>query len=240
MNKTIHTLNRTLAPAILPLSWVALLSIFILLYRAFGLPTPAEILPIAQRSFEAYGTPILVVAAFIECLFMISIYFPGSFVIAVAVVISQKTSIELLQIGTLSWIGFVGALAVNYWLGEKGFYTVLLKFGRQDIITNMQQRLARRGNIALFLTAIHPNFLAIAMVCLGIARRGIVVSTLKGAIFLIPWVSLIIGVLGVTATHVDVTNKNQAWYFVGLFLLWAVVEIVRVKSWREPPGIAST
>ncbi|HUP62133.1 MAG TPA: hypothetical protein VNA69_17130 [Thermoanaerobaculia bacterium] len=228
--------KTVIAPGMLPLAWAAILTAFIILYRLFDLPTPAEIVPVAKRYFDAYGWPVLIFAAFVECLFMISVYFPGSLVIAIAVLVSDKTLADLLRVGLFSWVGFVAALPVNYWLGEKGFYKVLLKIGRKDVVARMQDRLERRGRLTLFLSAIHPNFLAITMVCLGIARQGVLRSTFLGGLYLIPWVALIITVLGATTSRVDVTDKNQAWYFVAAFLIWAIVEILRARRWKTSAG----
>lgn len=224
-------LARILAPGLLPFLWALLFAIFALAYRVFDFPTPAETVAFAERLFEQYGIYVLLVAAFIEGIFMISVYFPGSLVIAVAVVVSDKTIPSLAAIGFLAWLGFVASLPVNYYLGKEGFYRSLLVLGRRDVIVRMQRWLDRRGRVAVFLSAFHPNILAIAVVCMGIAREGLKRTVTLAAASLIPWITLTIALLSVITKQVDVTDQNQAWYFIGLLVLWGIVLVLKEIWW---------
>jgi membrane protein DedA with SNARE-associated domain len=220
---------RVLAPGALPFAWAVLFACFAVPYRLLGFPPPDEFVAITQDLLNRYGLILLPAAAFIEGLFMISVYFPGSLVIAVAVFLSDKSVLSLVIIGALTWAGFVAALPIDYWLGREGFYRGLLWMGRRDVIENMENWLLRRGRSALFWASFHPTFLSVAIVCTGIAQRGLRNSVAPAALFLIPWISLIIAILAFVTKQVDIRDQNQTWVFIAILILWGVVLVVRSR-----------
>ena len=228
----VRRLGSALSPGLLPFSWAALFAVFAVIYRMLDMPDPSEVVATTRFLFDQYGLFVLIPAAFLEGIFMISIYFPGSLVVVIAIFLSNKSPEALLSIGFFSWIGFSAALPLNYYLGREGFYRALLALGRKDTVERMQAWLDRRGKWALFLSAFHPNILAVAMVCMGIAHEGMKKSVSIGATSMFPWLILVIGVLGIVTDEIDVTDRNQAWYFVGLLLFWGLILVLKEKRWR--------
>jgi membrane protein DedA with SNARE-associated domain len=222
-----------LSPGLLPFIWAVLFAFFAVLYRLFNLPSPAQTVVFARDLFNNYGVYVLTLAAFVEAIFMISVYFPGSLVIAIAVVISDKSPDSLFTIGLLVWLGFVAALPLNYYLGKEGFYRGLLVLGGRDVIHKMQRWMERRGRTAVLLSACQPSILAFAVVCMGITREGLVRTIFLAAISLIPWVALIIVLLSIITKGIDVTDKNQAWYFIALLVLWGLVLVLKERRWKN-------
>ncbi len=230
--RVLRKLGYILSPGLLPFTWAALFGVFALAYRLLGLPNPAETVAFAERLFAEYGVYVLLVAAFVGRVVWISANFPGSFVIGVPVRVSDKSLTWLMTIGALSWLGFVASLPVNYYLGREGFYRSLLVLGRRDVIERMQHWLARRGRLAVFLSAFHPNILAVALVCMGIAREAVGRTLALAAASMIPWIALVLALLSAVSRRVDVGNQNQAWYFIGLLVAWGSVLVLRGRRWR--------
>jgi hypothetical protein len=68
---------------------------------------------------------------------------------------------------------------------------------------------------------------------MGITRQGLVRTIFLAAISLIPWVALIIVLLSIITKGIDVTDKNQAWYFIALLVLWGLVLVLKERRWKN-------
>lgn len=214
-------------PGHLPFILGATFITFAFVYRFLGLPEPEEMAEIINFFYNTYGVQILFFAAFLEGIFMISFYFPGSFVILLAVFISDKSITDLSYIATLSFLGFVFSVAINYLLGKYGFYHALLWMGKRNTIESMQKWLDHKGRIAIFLSAFHPNFLAIAVVCMGISREGILRTGMSASLSLAFWVPLWTIVAAVLLSQVNIEDPNQHWYIFAAFVVWGVFLIIK-------------
>jgi membrane protein DedA with SNARE-associated domain len=213
--------------------WALMFAVFSILYSVLGLPPASAIVSWLERAFSSYGVLVVALAAFVEGLFMVSVYFPGSLVVVVALMVANNTINDVFIVSVCAWLGFVAALPVNYWLGREGFYRLLLRFGRKDVITRMQDWLARRGQLALFLSAFHPNILAVAMVCRGIARMSFGHSVILGSMFMVPWLALVVVLIRVFRSQANPSDPNQSWYFVGALIVWGLVLIAKSSFERQ-------
>lgn len=203
-----------------------LFAIFTLLYQLLNLPDPERLGQIVQSLYDLYGMVALFIAAFIEAIFMVNIYFPGSFMIVLAVFLSPKTVASLFIIALIAWLGFMLAGFVNYWLGNKGFYKILLFLGKRDIVEKMQAWMKRRGKYAVFLAASHPNVLAITQICMGISRVGIIRNIILSGLTLAFWVPLWTIFFAFISKSAEIAKFPYGWYMMGLFILWGIIAIV--------------
>lgn len=228
----IRRIKAGLAPAVIPFALAIAFSIFITLYRIAGLPSPTDIAFSATSFYKLYGNTIILPSAYIEGIFMISLYFPGSFVILIGVFASDKTLISLAALGLTAWFGFMLAGITNYFLGKFGYYRLLLFLGRKDSIVNMQRWLSQHGKIAIFLSAFHPNFLSVALVCAGITRRNFIRTIVLAGVSQLFWIAFWIVVGTPILQNVNMEDPNQAWYLVLLLILWGFGLIARdrIKS----------
>jgi len=221
-----------MAPGMVPLLFAVAFAIFTVIYKTIGLPPPSEIAVIGKELYANYGNITLLIAAFLEGVFMINIYFPGSFVILLAVFLSDKTATQLSLIAFFCWLGFVGAGPLNYWLGNAGFYRVLLKIGKNDIVIKMRRWMDKRGKVAILLASIHPNFLAVAQVCMGISSEGYRKTLTLTALSLAMWVPLWTIIFSIVLKQVDMSDSNQAWYVVAIFIIWGIVLILKDNVYK--------
>ena len=81
---------------------------------------------------------------------MLSFYLPGSFVIVLAVIVSDKSIYSLTLLGASSWVGFTIANVCNYYLGRFGYFRVLLFLGKNKLIEDMKKWLDKNASKTLF------------------------------------------------------------------------------------------
>lgn len=230
LKKQLYTIKHYFEPGIFPLTMAVALTVFGLLWKPLGLPNSVELAEIAEKLFAQYGIIILFIGAFIEGIFMVNLYFPGSFVILLAILVSDRSVEALSLIALVVWIGFALSAALNYYLGRYGFYKVLLYLGSPKVITRMRSWLDKKGKLAVLLAAIHPNFLAISLVCMGIAREGLVKSmqlALGGLLFWVPILTIL------TAIILPEPSESYAfyWYLVVIFFVWGIILVI--KDWKK-------
>lgn len=209
-------------PGVFPFSLVFFFLLFILIYRLFDLPDPTEIARISSSLYEKYGLWVLLISSFAEGLFMISLYFPGSFVIVFAVIVFGNNSVQLLFVALISIVGFTLANIINYYLGKYSYYSFLLKLGRQDIVEKMQIRFQKSSMRTILFTAFHPNFLAIACICAGIANYNLGKLILQSIFALSLWVSLWTSIVAIFISKINIEDPNSAVYFLILLICWGL------------------
>ncbi len=202
----------------------------VLFFReSLGLPGIDTYTDIAKGFFDRYGLFALYVAAVIESLFMISLYFPGSFVFVLAILVSDRSPLSLGEIVFVGWASVLTATIINYWLGKEGFYRLLLHFGAERTVEDMQAWLEKRGRWAVFLSAAHPNILAVTNICMGIARTGLLKSLALSFIAIIFWIPLQVYILGFVLP--DPKESTALLQFaIAAILVWFGIREVRRKN----------
>lgn len=215
-----------ISPGIIQFLLAVFLILLIFADKTLGLPSFVDMAEGMKTLFDKYGFIVLTIMAFVESLFMLGLYFPGSYVIILSVIMSDKSLVSLSQIGFYCWIGFVAANCLNYFLGRYGYYKVLLLLGKEKTISQMQNWLSQHQFKTIFFSAIHPNFLSVTVVCCGISRilflKTIIVSSLALAVWIIIWI--------ITTTpflkSISIDDPNQGIYLVCFFFLWGVINII--------------
>jgi membrane protein DedA with SNARE-associated domain len=216
---------RFTEPGHFPFFLGALFLIFAYLYRALNLPQPTELMEIGRQLYDEYGLLALLSSSFIEGVFALGFYLPGSFVILLSVYLSPKTLSALATIAFVSVLGFLMAAGTNYWLGRYGFYQLLLWARQGKKIEEMQRWLDRSGLATILVTAVWPNSLAVATVCMGIAREGLLKTLVISGIGLIFWIPIWTTIAATVLPYVNIEDPNQHWYIFGAFVFWGVILI---------------
>jgi membrane protein DedA with SNARE-associated domain len=222
-------LTNLLLPGVFPLSICIFFGLFIFLYRVFGLPSPSELVTLIVKWFNLYGYWLLLLAAFLEGLFVIGMYFPGSLAIALAIYSLGKTPIDLFYIGIISFFAFMLSNFLNYYLGKYGYYKFLLLIGKKDIINKMQVSMNKNGNKTFFITGFFPNFIAITSVCAGISKLNFIKTISLLFFSLLFWVTVWTIVGSIIIKRVNLQDNNQSLYILAAIFLWAVYLIIKEK-----------
>lgn len=75
----------------------------------------------------------------------------------------------------------------------------------------------------LFLAGFHPNFLSIAIVCMGITKENFAKTILLSVLSQASWILIWLIIAGPFISKIDITNKNQIGYYIAVIFLWGVV-----------------
>lgn len=231
---TIRNCWIIIKPGIIPLILAISYILFIFCYRLLGLPSPETLGKLFSHLLTEYGTPILIVASLIEGVFMISFYFPGSFVILLSILVSDKSIKSILFICIYSLVGFLMSNIINYFLGLFGYYKALLFLGKGDTVKKMEIWLSKNKYKTLFFASVHPNILSFAFVSCGIAKQKSLPLFVFSLFSLSFWISLWVIIFLPLLKIVNIQDPNQAWYIVILLLVWSIVligrELIRKKT----------
>jgi len=143
---------------ILPISALAFYLLTIILWKLELIPEPKEILNILEGLYTRYGYLGLIIATFLESIVYLGLYFPGSLIIALAVFFSDGSYPELLIISVIVALTLTVTAVINYFLGR---YVSIKKFSKSKMISK-----------GLFLSMLHPDFLAFFFFNEGLTNRG--------------------------------------------------------------------
>lgn len=216
-----------ISPGIFPFTICLFLLIFIFFYRLFNLPAPQELALLIQLWFEEYGLLLLLFAAFVEGVFVVGMYFPGSLAILLAVYTLGKTPLDLFYIGSIAFFAFLIANIINYYLGKFGYYRFLLLIGKKDIVDKMQASMQKHGNKTFFLTGFFPNFIAITSVCAGISNMNILKIIFLLASSLLLWITFWTITASFVIKQINLEDNNQSIYLLIVIFLWGVFLVIK-------------
>ncbi len=227
-----HDIKRFLeyiAPGAFYFALAVAFVVMMFLREPLGLPGVDTLADIAKGFFDRFGLVALFVAAVIESLFMISFYFPGSLVVILAILVSDRSLSALTVIVLIGWASVLTATVINYWLGKEGVYRVLLKLGSEESVQTMQRWLEKRGKWAVFLSGVHPNILAITNICMGIAHAGLVRTLALSFVAIAFWIPVQVYLLGFVLPDPHESTMLLQWVIAaGIFALG--VREVRKKA----------
>lgn len=228
-----RTLTR-IAEFLKPGMFYFLMAFFVILIamnrEALGLPSVESLTNIVRTFFDSYGLWALYIAAVIESLFMISLYFPGSFVVVLAILVSDRSLPALAAIVLIGWASVLTATIINYWLGREGFYRLLLKLGSEDVLNNMQAWLTKRGRLAIFLAGVHPNILAVVNICMGIARAGLAQTLLYSFMAIAFWIPVQVFILGFLLPDPEADTIFLQWIVAAALVGWGMYKIYQGRT----------
>ena len=229
MARVLHVIRVAEVPIFLAVFFV----LFLFLYNFFDLPPVDELLPTLRRWYHLYGWPLVFVAALVEGIFMINFYFPGSFVIILSVIAAEKSILVLGKNAVVVWLGFICAMVLNYFIGRTGFYRLLTQLDRKDLLERARIWATKTGRFAPWIAAVHPNFLALVVVNLGIGRTkfsdAIMVSAGATALWVVVWTAIV----ALFFREELVESPYQHWFVLGFFAIWAIVLIIKDKIGRR-------
>lgn len=220
-------LRDGLANAALPLC----LGLVVLLagFAHLVLPVPSiqALFVTLKDFFQDYGIPALLLSAFLEGLFVFSFYVPGSLVIIVGVILAADAPGRLIAIGIACWVGVTLAMIVDYAIGRFGLHRLFSVLGGDAAVTGTQAWMEKWGGAAIFLAAVHPNLLALVVVCAGIARAPFLATIASAALASALWIPLMLFLSWSVFRGVDLNAADPLPVVVGLFALWAAVLFIR-------------
>jgi len=148
----------------LPLS-ALIFYVCILVFWKFGfIPSPSNILILLETLYQSYGLVGLFIASFLEGIVYLGLYFPGSFIVALAVILSDGSFVSLLVISLVVALALTITTLINYSLGKK----ILSNRINKELFLK-EKRILSKG---LFISMLHPNALAFYFFDSGIKKQN--------------------------------------------------------------------
>lgn len=201
----------------------------------FGIPEQQDIINGAFGLFDLYGYWFVALAAFLEGILLVGLYFPGSVVLVLGVVAAGRSDkLEVWAVALVIMIAFYLSALLNYALGRYGWYHVLAKFGLQKPIGKMEARLKKHGQKILFSTYIHPNLGTFTATAAGILKMSFSIFALFSLLAIIFWNTIwtfVVMVVGEAAVkYLDMR------YFVMIFVTFALVKYYRDEKKKVLDG----
>ena len=149
----------------LPLSALVFYIGAVILWRVGIIPGPSEIFLFLENIYLSYGLMGLFIASFLEGIVYFGLYFPGSFIVALAVIFSDGTFSSLLLISIVVAIALTATSAINYLLGRR--------IPRNNENKELFQENKRWISGGILASALHPNALAFYFFNSGIKKRSL-------------------------------------------------------------------
>lgn len=168
---------------ILPLTALVFLGTAMVLWKFELIPDPKEILIILENLYLKFGYLGLVIATFLESMVYLGLYFPGSFIIALAVFFSDGSFVSLLTISILVASTLTLTSVINYFLGR---YVSRKDFFEKKEFVKESKSISK----GLFVSMLHPDLMAFYFFNAGLERENIK-KLIYVPIFMIPYGYLI-------------------------------------------------
>jgi len=148
----------------LPLSALIFYISAVILWKFGCIPSPSNIFLFLENLYQSYGLIGLFIASFLEGIVYFGLYFPGSFIVILAVILSDGTFKTFLFISLVVAIALTITSIINYILGRK-------------ILANRSNKglLLKKGPIfskGFLVSMLHPNALAFYFFNSGIKKQN--------------------------------------------------------------------
>lgn len=197
----------------LPLTALIFYLTILVLWNLGFIPPPTEIVVFLENLYTKYGFFGLFIATLLEGIVYLGLYFPGSFIIALAVFFSDGKFISLLNISVIVALTLTLTAFINYWLGR---YIVFKE--KQDIIESKKMT---KGLIASML---HPNLLAFYFFNEGL-EKGNIKKIAYVPVIIIPYGLAFAYMLSIFST-IAKQKLESPTFLLGLILIWMIVAFI--------------
>lgn len=230
-------IREHLSTIALPLFALAAFASFYAAWALFDLPPKEEVIRLAKIYFDAYGLITVLVCAFLEGVLFAGWYFPGSFVIVLAVIFAGRDPVQIAAITAVVTAGLIASYIFNFFVGKYGWYKLLSYLGFEEPLNNAQRQLVKYGPRVILLSYWHPNLAALTATAAGILhmpfRTFFVYSLAATTIWDISWA--IVGVaLGQAA--LTVIGPKFVIPFIALWIVLALIYKARSQKQPAPPS----
>ena len=200
----------------LPLSALIFYISIVILWKFKYIPSPSNILLLLENLYTYYGLIGLFIASFLEGIVYFGLYFPGSFVVALAVILSDGTFKSFFSISLIVAIALTITSLINYTLGKK-------------ILSNKLNRelLAEKKSIfskGLLVSMLHPNILAFYFFNLGIKKQNLL-KVLLVPLIMIPY-GLALGYLFYSIKDPLRTAIESPYIMISIILFWILLSFL--------------
>lgn len=194
---------------LVPLSALVFHIVVSILWMSGIIPPPTVIVDLLRGIYEQYGNLGLVIASFLEGIVYLGLYFPGSFIIALAVFFSDGKFISLFTISILVAITLTITSSINYFFGR------YITF-RKEVVTDN-----KRFSKGLLFSILHPNLLAFYFFNEGVHKNN------PAKILFVPLLMIPYGLLFAYTLHIfsgPIKSQLDNPYLIGaIIFVWVII-----------------
>jgi len=200
-----------------------------LVWTLFDLPTDKELIAVVYGWFTHYGLWIVFVAALLEGLLVVGQYFPGGFVIFVAVLSANRHIPRIAEVVIVVSVAFFISYLINYAIGKYGFYRLFLKFGLREPLEKAREKLQQNYLYAIFVSYWSSNFAAISSTAAGtlqLSLRSFIIYSIPSTLIWNTLWGIFIYIIG-----------DRIWTLLGfkyailVFGLWIAIVVGKYYWW---------
>lgn len=195
----------------LPLSALIFYLVILLLWRIGLIPSPNNILTVLENLYTSFGLMGLFIASFLEGIVYLGLYFPGSVIVALAVILSNGSFISLLSISLVVALALTLTATINYFLGRK----FSSKFEKDYFLK--ERKIASKG---FFISMLHPNILAFYFFNSGIKKHNLLKILLVPPI-MIPYGLFLGYIILLLKTPLEKAIESP-YIMITLILIWII------------------
>ncbi|MBS3080921.1 hypothetical protein J4221_05595 [Candidatus Pacearchaeota archaeon] len=199
----------------LPLSALIFFIVVFILWNLGVIPPPVQVVEFLENLYNKYGLIGLSIATFLEGIVYLGLYFPGSFIIALAVFFSDGSLLSLFSISLVVAVTLTITSFINYFLGRH----VLFRNQYNHLIKDN-----RNISKGFLLSMLHPNLIAFYFFNAGIERRNPWKIALV-PIIMIPYGFLFAWILS-TFKLVLRSKLENPWTMLILISIWLITAFI--------------
>ena len=200
----------------LPLSALIFYISVIVLWKFGFIPSPSNILIFLENLYNSYGLIGLFIASFLEGIVYFGLYFPGSFIVALAVILSNGSFISLLLISLVVALALTITALINYSLGKK---IIANRIDRELFLK--EKKVLSKG---LLFSMLHPNALAFYFFNSGIKKQNFL-KILLVPIIMIPY-GLALGYLLYSIKEPLKKAIESPYIMITAVLIWILLAFI--------------
>ena len=199
----------------LPLSALIFYVSTIILWKFGYIPNPSNILLLLENLYKSYGLIGLFIASFLEGIVYFGLYFPGSFIVALAVILSDGTFKSFLSISLIVAIALTITSLINYTLGKK----ILANRLNKELVLEKKPIFSK----GLFASMLHPNALAFYFFNSGIKKQNFL-KILLVPLIMIPY-GLALGCIFYSIKGPLKTVLESPYIMASAIIFWILLHI---------------
>ena len=200
---------------LLPLSALLFYLLVLSLWKLGILPAPENILILLENLYGKYGLIGLSIATFLEGIVYLGLYFPGSFIILLSVILSDGSIISFLTISLVVSVTLTLTSIINYISGRYITY----KENKEKVL--LSKKAPSKG---LFWSMIHPNLLAFYFFNEGIKKQN------PRKILFVPFLMMIYGLVYCWIVYLAKdwfrTAIENPLVMVTLIVTWIIISFI--------------
>ena len=197
----------------LPLSALIFYTAIFILWKLKFIPSPSNILIFLESLYNSYGLLGLFIASFLEGIVYFGLYFPGSFIVALAVILSDGSFISLFLISLIVAFALSATSIINYTLGNR-----ILSNKLDRKLFQKDKKILSKG---ILVSALHPNALAFYFFNSGIKKQNLL-RVLLVPLIIIPY-GLILGYLFYSIKEPLKRTIESPYLMVTAIIIWILI-----------------